>query len=825
MKMKKSFLIICLFIFFIGMTSVCAVEVNDTLTASEDDLQTELTQDSIDEISTANTKTFSDLNDTINGNNDSDIYLNEDYSFKDGPDRGLTDGIVIDRAVTVYGNGHTLNAKNSARMFVSNNNETVFRDIVFINGMTNDEGGAIYGRCIVVNCTFIENQANKGGAIDGGTCENCTFIKNVALALGGAIFVGRATNCLFKQNTACNRGGAMFWSSAYNCTFIQNNANQGGATDGCRCDDCTFILNCALEDDNENFGSSLNENCIVIDDAVFTVSNFNSSYGSGEKLLFNLTHDGKQLNNVDVSIEIYQNGSPVDAYYCSSDGGWVVCLEPGTYTAVLNVPLTDMEGHKNVKPVSAAIEVDKATTMFSADNLTTIYNHDDYLVVTLNDYFNNTLGNVSLTVNMNGNNVSRCSTDENGQIKISSKGMVPNDYIFDISFEGDKLRSNSSVRVKISVGRDATQLTARDIIMDYNGESNLTVTLSDGAGNPMGGEDIIVYLGGYEKFRTNQTGEIAMPLRGLASNRYQACVLFLGNEMYNASIMIVNITVNKDAVQLNATKNLTAVYGRGDSLNITLSDSRGMPMANAKILLYMGTVKKECEMDDNGQVHVPIAGLDAGEYLAGIFYGGDENHTWANGEVNVTIIKDRSEISSSNVYATYSMNKYLIVTLKDSKGNPISGAGVTVNINGLKNYITDKNGQIKVPTNGLVPKKYVAKIAFNGNANFLKSSKSVKVTVKKASAKLTAKAKSFKANAKTKKYSLILKTNSKKPLKKVKITLKVNGITYKATTNKKGKATFKITKLSEKGKHTAVIKFKGNKYYNPVTKKVKIKIR
>ena len=70
-----------------------------------------------------------------------------------------------------------------------------------------------------------------------------------------------------------------------------------------------------------------------------------------------------------------------------------------------------------------------------------------------------------------------------------------------------------------------------------------------------------------------------------------------------------------------------------------------------------------------------------------------------------------------------------------------------------------------------------------------------------------------------------MKTNQNKALKKAKVTLKVKGKTYKATTNSKGKATFKITKLTKKGKYTATIKYKGNAYYNAISKKVKITVK
>ena len=101
----------------------------------------------------------------------------------------------------------------------------------------------------------------------------------------------------------------------------------------------------------------------------------------------------------------------------------------------------------------------------------------------------------------------------------------------------------------------------------------------------------------------------------------------------------------------------------------------------------------------------------------------------------------------------------------------------------------------------------------------------VKVTVNKANAKLTAKKKTFKAKKKTKKYTVTLKTDKNKVMKKIKLYLKVNGKTYTAKTNSKGKATFKITKLAKKGSFKATVTFKGNSNYNKVTKTIKIKCR
>ena len=84
---------------------------------------------------------------------------------------------------------------------------------------------------------------------------------------------------------------------------------------------------------------------------------------------------------------------------------------------------------------------------------------------------------------------------------------------------------------------------------------------------------------------------------------------------------------------------------------------------------------------------------------------------------------------------------------------------------------------------GIAPKAYTAKVTFNGDTTYDKSTKDIRVTVKKATPKLTAKKKTYKTTPKTKKYTIALKSKSGKAISKVKVTIKVKGKTYKAITN------------------------------------------
>ena len=196
-------------------------------------------------------------------------------------------------------------------------------------------------------------------------------------------------------------------------------------------------------------------------------------------------------------------------------------------------------------------------------------------------------------------------------------------------------------------------------------------------------------------------------------------------------------------------------------------------------------------------------------------------------QIIVTTQKAPTTIVAPSVTTTYQIGKNLVVTLKEVNGNAIANAKVTVTFNGKATVLTtDANGQatLAIPAN-LVPKTYAVSISYDGDATHLKSTANTNVVVKKATVKLTAKKKTFKAKVKTKKYTVTLKDNKGKAMKKVKLTLKVKGKTYKATTNAKGKATFKIKKLTKKGKYTAKVTFKGNANFNKLVKKVKITVK
>ena len=96
----------------------------------------------------------------------------------------------------------------------------VIQASLFTQNEASADGGAIFSGAdiLVIQSTFIENHADKGGALYGGYSANNTFIRNHADTQGGAVYYGGIYHSTFVDNTA-PEGGAVY-SSNLTATII-----------------------------------------------------------------------------------------------------------------------------------------------------------------------------------------------------------------------------------------------------------------------------------------------------------------------------------------------------------------------------------------------------------------------------------------------------------------------------------------------------------------------------------------------------------------------------------------------------------------------------
>ena len=729
MKSKKIILILITAIFLASIAGVCAADANDTLVASEDTSQIELsdsnkiiednlqTSEENDELTLtdndvlgADSATYSDLDSEICASGNVTL-THKNYIYDDG----ATAITITEDNKVIDGNGAIIDMTGSTiRAFDVIGNGVTIKNLTIKNVNFWEKGGAIKfagDSGTVINCNFINNTAQNGGAIyfdKTGNVENCNFNDNTASRYGGAVYflnAGNVTNCNFINNKATadiSCGGAISMSSGSvtNCNFADNEAYQGSAV---YFSNNGEVRNCNLTGNTANYGGAISMFSGSVTNCNFTNNQATGTNSWGGAIIFLGTGNVTNCNFADNSA--YEGGAIFSSYWSTAD----TCIFKTGSDTTFNIGILP--------------------PMLNVDNFTTFYGSGEKLTFDLKT-------NSSIPVT-------------NGNIPISVYFKDDNSWVGNY-----RCLSGEGWAVSLPVGSYYANFTT-----EYAGFQAISRTIT-----------------------------ITIP-----NVRYY--------------INVTSITTNNKTVNITAKSNIPK--------NI---------LWDGKLLFILPNGKNiTANYADNGTWWAVHRFDDYGVYQVSASYIGLDNVTINN--ATITVSKVNTVLTADAVTATYNINRDLVITLKDTNGNALSGAKLTVDLNGAREYVTDANGQVKVNVAKLVPKTYTAIITFNGDDIYAKSTKNVQVIVKKAKAKIVAKKKTFKKAKKVKKYTATLKNNVGNAMKKVKLTLKVKGKTYKAKTNAKGKAVFKIKNLKKKGKYRATVKFAGNNYYSKVTKKVKITVK
>ena len=626
--------IIFLAILLISLLSLSAVSAADD-TASDisstiDDVTLEKTvnEEIISEEGTGETtqepKSFTNLNDTINGNSDDYISLDSDYNYTDD-DSDFQHGINITRDVTINGNGHTIDGNNAARIFQVQECTVVFQNIDFVNGRSPGsygDAGALWvydgAKATAENCTFTNNHGTyRGGATHGDcTAINCTFTNNGVNGNkdekdGGSMNRGTAIDCTFVNNHAGGCGGAIFNGTAVNCTFIYNSAQSGADVYNTECD----------------------ENCLFLDSAYLTASDLITTYNSGEKLLFNFSAmvDDEEIsfNNVNVEIKISQNGEEIGTYraYSGEERGWIVTLEPGTYNATLSVGPAE--------PANVTITVNKidAEISTSAEDISLFVGDESAVEYALNP--SDADGDIIFT----SSNPEVVSVDSTGAIKALSEGTVT----ITISLSSDHYNAPDAT-VNVEISRKTPELTATSVTTTYNVNKDLVITLKDEKGEALSGEEVTVDLNGTKTYTTDENGQVKIATGSLVPNTYNVKISFAGNDYYLGSDATAEVTVKKATPKMTASAKTFTFEDKTKKYTVTLKDNNGKALKNTKVTLKVNGKSYTATTNSKGVATFKLSDITKGKkltkkatYNAVISFAGDKYYNKVTKNVKLSV--------------------------------------------------------------------------------------------------------------------------------------------------------------------------------------------
>ena len=619
MNNKSIYVLVLLFLSILSISTISATEhtVNEEVLSADNNENNLETINQYDDVSTSNENskinlevnnvneqsksktdkttivnegslTFSDLNKTINDNSNSTIYLSNNYTFNGASDHDFPEGIPINRDLTIYGGGVTLDASSMARIFyVSDLNLSVnFYNINFINGFQPNSGGALYGGN-AYNCTFAKNNAQEdGGAIYCGNAYNCTFTNNYAKKNGGAICGGNAYNCIFTYNNVEESGGAIKGGHAYNCTFTQNTAAElGGAIeegDGYNCiftqNDASFggamrngnAYNCTFTDNRADVGGAMYQGeavlCIFINNdyeqttiipATINALDYTSFYRSGERLIFNLTAKDMVFDGFNTTINIYKDNVLYSTVYALSGEGWIVDLAPGEYIAMLSIP-----SYPDIIPINTTISVSKGNATVLIDPIVDARVGKE---ITIN-YTTNSKGTVTIKVN---------------GLEIIGGKFTP---------------------------------TTEGI---YNVGKYLIITLKDSNDNPINDAILTVNLATTKEYRTDKNGQVNINVATLTPKTYTAKISYGGSDNINASTGSVKVTIKKATPKITAKRATFKYKVKTKKYAVIFKDNKNKSLKNTKVTLKVNGKTYTTKTNSKGQAVFKITNLKKkGRYTA-----------------------------------------------------------------------------------------------------------------------------------------------------------------------------------------------------------------
>ena len=565
-----------------------------------------------------------------------------------------------------------------------------------------------------------------------------------------------------------------------------------------------YVAKIKFNEDNIYLASYMSSNVVVNKLATaLTANDINILYGDSANLIIALK-DAKSNALVGKDISVNLNGKDY-VVKTGNDGkaALPIDLVPGKYTAKIefkgdNIYLATY--------VNSNMVVNKVSTALTVNDINIVYGDSANLCITLKDRNNAVLKGKDISVNLNGKDYS-VKTGNDGKATLPVD-LIPGKYMAKIQFKEDSIYLGSSVSSNIIVNKVTTALTVNDINMVYGDSANIIIVLKDAKSNALVGKDISVNLNGKDfTVKTGNDGKAALPI-DLLPGKYVAKIKFNEDNIYLGSSVNSNIVVNKVSTSLTV-NDINIVYGDSANLIIALKDAKSNALVGKDISVNLNGKDFTVKTGNDGQATLPID-LVPGKYTAKIKFNEDSIYLDSSVSSNIVVNKLATALTAGDINITYGDSANLIITLKDTKGNALSGKVILININDKDCFTTtDNNGEAALPID-LLPGKYASKIEFGEDEIYLPSFAGAEISVDKVDTALSANNVNMVYD--DSKNLVVTLTDSKgNALLGKSVTIRLSDGVYTKKTNAKGQVVLSVDEPA--GKYNAKISFTGDDIY------------
>ena len=302
---------------------------------------------------------------------------------------------------------------------------------------------------------------------------------------------------------------------------------------------------------NENYTAAENRTIrvtVTLNDASVSVKNSTLDLKVGERFDLNATSVPHYLN-----IEYASSNHSVASV---NDYGIVTAVGEGT--AIITLTVGNNETYA-LNSTNVTVKVSKIASEIMPNAVSIVYNTDEYLTITLKDANGKAISGASVNVNLNGDKA--YTTDANGQIKVSVKGLVPKKYAARATFNGNAKYLPTAKDVTVTVKKAKPKITAKKkTYKSKNKKKRFTITLKDNKGKAIKNAKVrlivkkITTKKSKKKtkttkkkkkniVKTNKKGKATFKVNRNKKGKYQAIIIYKGNKYYTSVTKKVKIKI------------------------------------------------------------------------------------------------------------------------------------------------------------------------------------------------------------------------------------------------------------------------------------------
>ena len=254
-----------------------------------------------------------------NADENTTLYLQRNFTYTIGVDN-ITNGIKINKTLTIYGNGFTIDALGQSKIFDISAPNVILNNISFSGGVENKAVIELWRNAAgskINNCNFTRN--NLAGycaifvAVDNVEINNCSFIGNNATTIRQAVDKSGLIifNCLFDNNTQAIHSISGKNLLISNCTF-KNHSNSFTGSIYIQSDN-VIIRNSSFMDNTAMYGAAIS---LIADNIIIENCNFTNNSAQLMGGAIRIVGDYLFIDGCDFTGNFAEEGSAI--YYVGS---------------------------------------------------------------------------------------------------------------------------------------------------------------------------------------------------------------------------------------------------------------------------------------------------------------------------------------------------------------------------------------------------------------------------------------------------------------------------------------------------------------------------